>query len=73
MTSSSFSLQSDMIARAKERTEVMNLDERTEEIEGRLSVLPERARRLEFAPYWAALPSLKGARYTRGFGFCPRA
>ena len=48
-----------MIARAKERTDAMNLDERTEEIEGRLYLLPD-ARQFELHPTGGA-PSLKGA------------
>jgi hypothetical protein len=54
-----FSLQADMISRAKERTDAMNLEERNQDIEGRLFLLPD-ARRFELHPIDGG-PSLRGA------------
>ena len=55
-----FSLRSDMIARAKERTDAMNVEESSEVIEGRLFLLPD-ARRFELHPLGGG-QSLKGGR-----------
>jgi len=53
-----FSLRPDMIARAKERTDAMNVEESNEQIEGRLFLLPD-ARRFELHPVGGGA-SLKG-------------
>jgi hypothetical protein len=61
-----FSLRSDMIARARERTDAMNVEESSERIEGRLFLLPD-ARRFELHPVGGG-PSLKGAVAAEALG-----